>query len=55
MEKSNISNYKLFCERGTGPFAVFHNILGFGIFANPENKIKFYRDQATNSSDERVL
>ena len=54
MEKSDISNYKLFCAHGTDPFAVLHNILGSGIFSNPENKINRHKDQGTSSTDERV-
>ena len=54
MEKSDISNYKLFCACGTEPFVVFHNKLGFVILANPENEIKCHKDQATSYSYERV-
>ena len=35
------------------PLDVFHNSLGFGIFANPEKKIKLHEDQATSFPDER--
>ena len=48
------SNYKLFCARGTDPFAVLHNIIVFGIFSNPENDIKCHKYQSTNSTNERV-
>ena len=43
-----------FCACGTEPFSVLHNSLGFGIFANPKNKIKYHKDQATNSLGERI-